>query len=183
MQSSNATRVTSSWWVPYRTPVRGATTKPGSPWLFSQPWFAVVAVGWLSMLVAAMLAAGLMLMTGCCSASAARRNVDWSVLIVIAAALGIGRAIEQTGAASLVAETLMKVGGHNPLVALAIVYGLTSLFTEIITNNAAAALLFPIATATAAQLDVNPMPFIFAIMIAASASFATPLGYQTNLMV
>ena len=144
---------------------------------------AVVAVGWLSMLVAAMLAAGLMLMTGCCSASAARRNVDWSVLIVIAAALGIGRAIEQTGAASLVAETLMKVGGHNPLVALAIVYGLTSLFTEIITNNAAAALLFPIATATAAQLDVNPMPFIFAIMIAASASFATPLGYQTNLMV
>jgi di/tricarboxylate transporter len=78
---------------------------------------------------------------------------------------------------------LLDIGGDNPWVALAVVYGLTTLFTEIITNNAAVALLFPIVMATADKLGVNPMPFIIAIMIAASASFATPLGYQTNLMV
>ena len=143
----------------------------------------VAALGWLSMLLAAMLAAGLMLMTRCCSVTAARRNVDWSVLLVIAAALGIGRALDQTGTARVIAETLLAVGGENPWVALAVVYGLTTLFTEIITNNAAVALLFPITMATANQLGVNPMPFIITIMIAASASFATPLGYQTNLMV
>ena len=144
---------------------------------------AVAAMGWLSMLLAAMLAAGLMLMTRCCSPAAARRSVDWSVLIVIAAALGIGRALDQTGTAHFIAETLLDIGGDNPWVALAVVYGLTTLFTEIITNNAAVALLFPIVMATTDKLGVNPMPFIAAIMIAASASFATPLGYQTNLMV
>ncbi|MBU0641514.1 MAG: SLC13 family permease [Planctomycetes bacterium] len=144
---------------------------------------AVAALGWLSMLVAAMLAAGLMIMTRCCSASAARRNVDWSVLVVIAAALGIGRALEETGTARVIAETLLEIGGDNPWIALAVVYGITTLFTEIITNNAAVALVFPITIATADKLAVNPMPFIVAIMIAASASFATPLGYQTNLMV
>lgn len=144
---------------------------------------SVVALGWLSMLVAAMLAAGLMIMTGCCSASTARRNVDWSVLIVIAGALGIGRALDKTGTARAIAETLLDVGGQNPWIALAVVYGLTTLFTEMITNNAAVALVFPIAMATAEKLGVNLMPFIIAIMIAGSASFATPLGYQTNLMV
>jgi di/tricarboxylate transporter len=144
---------------------------------------AVAALGWLSMLAAAMLAAGLMIMTGCCSVSAARRNVDWSVLIVIAAALGIGRALDRTGTAHVIAETLLAIGGQNPWVALAVVYGLTTLFTEIITNNAAVALLFPIVTATADKLDASYMPFVIAVMIAASASFATPLGYQTNLMV
>jgi di/tricarboxylate transporter len=143
----------------------------------------VVTLGWLSMVVAAMLAAGLMIMTRCCSASAARRSVDWSVLVVIAAALGIGQALEKTGTARVIAETLLGIAGENPWVALAVVYGLTTLFTEIITNNAAVALLFPIALATADKLGVNFMPFVMAIMIAASASFATPLGYQTNLMV
>jgi di/tricarboxylate transporter len=144
---------------------------------------AVVTFGWLSMVVAAMLAAGLMIMTRCCSASSARHSVDWSVLVVIAAALGIGQALEKTGTARVIAETLLGIAGQNPWVGLAVVYGLTTLFTEIITNNAAVALLFPIALATADKLGVNFMPFVMAIMIAASASFATPLGYQTNMMV
>ncbi len=163
-----------------------------SPRRHEKAWMAVIilaamvtvaALGWLSMLVAAMLAAGLMIMTRCCSASAARRNVDWSVVIVIAAALGIGRALDKTGTARVIAETLLEIGGPNPWIALAVVYGLTTLFTEMITNNAAVALVFPIAMATAEKLDVNLLPFIIAIMIAGSASFATPLGYQTNLMV
>ncbi|MCK4343191.1 MAG: SLC13 family permease [Phycisphaerae bacterium] len=163
-----------------------------TPRRHEKAWVAVVilaamvtaaALGWLSMLVAAMLAAGLMIMTRCCSAAAARRNVDWSVLIVIAAALGIGRALDRTGTARVIADTLLEIGGENPWIALAVIFGLTTLFTEIITNNAAAALLFPIAMATADRLGVNSMPFVAAIMIAASASFATPLGYQTNLMV
>ncbi|MFH1921595.1 MAG: SLC13 family permease [Planctomycetota bacterium] len=144
---------------------------------------AAAALGWLSMLVAAMLAAGLMILTRCCSASTARRNVNWPVLVVIAAALGIGRALDKTGAARVIAETLLAVVGENPWVALAIIYGLTTFFTEVITNNAAAALMFPVTLATAERLAVSFMPFVITIMIAASASFATPLGYQTNLMV
>ena len=163
-----------------------------SPRRHEKAWIAVIilaamviaaTLGWLSMLVAGMLAAGLMIMTRCCSVSTARHNVDWSVLIVIGAALGIGRALEQTGTAHVIAETLLGIGGDNPWIALAAVYGLTMLFTEVITNNAAVALVFPIALATADELGVNCMPFVIAIMIAASASFATPLGYQTNLMV
>ena len=137
------------------------------------------------MLTAAMLAAGAMVLTRCCTITEARRSIDWSVLIVIGAALGIGTAMDKTGAARLIAGTVIGLFGSNPhpwLLLLAI-YIVTSFFTEIITNNAAVALAFPIALATANALDVNFMPFVIAIMMAGSASFATPLGYQTNLMV
>jgi len=143
----------------------------------------VVTMNWMSMLQAAMLAAGAMLMTRCCSASVARRQVDFSLLIVIAAAIGLGSAMETTGAARVIASTLVSVAADDPWVSLAVIYGLTMLFTETITNNAAAVLVFPIALATAGRLDVSPMPYIIAIMMAASASFSTPIGYQTNLMV
>lgn len=138
---------------------------------------------WLSMLHAAMLASGLMIMTRCCSIGDARRNVDWSVLIVIAAALGLGAALDQSGAARAMAAGVLELAGGHPWLVLAAVYFVTSLLTEVITNNAAVALVFPIAYATAEQLGVRFEPFVFAIMIAGSASFATPLGYQTNMMV
>lgn len=144
---------------------------------------ACAALGVLSMLKAAMLAAGLMLITGCCSANAARRSVDWQVLLVIAAAFGLGNALEVTGLAKAIAGNLIAMGGGNPWISLAIVYFVTTAFTEMITNNAAAVLIFPIAFETALGLGVNIMPFAVAIMLAASASFATPIGYQTNLMV
>ncbi len=144
---------------------------------------ALAALEILSMLKAAMLAAGLMLITGCCSVNTARKSVDWQVLLVIAASFGIGNALEITGLAKTIAENLIALGGGNPWVSLAIVYFVTTVFTEIITNNAAAVLVFPIALETARGLGVDIMPFAIAIMLAASASFATPIGYQTNLMV
>jgi di/tricarboxylate transporter len=141
------------------------------------------AFGWLSMLNAALLAAALMLVTGCCSHANARRSIEWDVLLTIAAALGLGLALEKTGAAQALAGSLLSLAGENPWIALALVYMVTGITTEVITNNAAAALIFPIAMNTAEQLGVNVMPFVMCIMVAASASFATPIGYQTNLMV
>lgn len=143
----------------------------------------VAAIGWVSLLTAALVAAGAMLITRCCTASEARASVDWSVLIVIGAALGVGQALQSSGAAQLAAEQLLSLVGDHPWLVLLGIYLLTSLATELITNNAAVALTFPIAQVTAAQMDINFMPFVIAIMIAGSASFATPLGYQTNLMV
>lgn len=143
----------------------------------------LVTVGWLSMLESAMLAAGLMLLARCTSASEARRSVDWQVLLVIAAAFGLGTALHNSGAAAALAGWLLWLAGDDPHAALALVFLATAVFTNLITNNAAAVLMFPIALATAERLDVNIMPFAVAIMMAASASFATPIGYQTNLMV
>lgn len=141
------------------------------------------ALGWLSMLNAALLAAGLLIATRCCTSSDAQRSIDWSVLIVIGAGLGLGVAMDRSGAAKLIAERLLSVAGDHPWLALAAIYVVTSMLTEVITNNAAVALVFPIALATSKQLGVSFEPFVYAIMMAGSASFATPIGYQTNLMV
>jgi di/tricarboxylate transporter len=143
----------------------------------------LAAVGWLSMLKAAVIAAVAMLVTRCCSPGRALRSIEWSVLLVIAAALGIGKALESTGAAGAIASTLIGAAGDNPWVALTVLYGVTTLLTEVITNNAAAALMFPIGLALADRLGVSLLPFAIAVMMAASASFSTPIGYQTNLMV
>lgn len=139
--------------------------------------------GLLSMLNAAMLAAGLLIATRCISPSAARQSVDWSVLVVIAASFGLSRALEITGAAHWVAGRLLDIGGAGPWPALALVYAATMLFTAFMTNNAAAVLMFPIAAATAERLGVSVLPFAIALMMAGSNDFATPVGYQTNLMV
>jgi di/tricarboxylate transporter len=141
------------------------------------------ATGILSMLEAALVAAGLMIVSRCTTTVSARASVDWSVLLVIGAALGIGKALQTSGAAAAIAHGWLGIAGENPWLALLAVYMITNFFTEIITNNAAAVLSFPIAQATAASLGVSFWPFVVVIMVAASASFATPLGYQTNLMV
>ncbi len=105
------------------------------------------------------------------------------MLLAIAASFGVSAALEKTGAARLIAESLIGLASGNAWAALAMVYLITLLATELITNNAAAALMFPLAIATAGDLDVNSMPFVITVMMAASAGFATPIGYQTNLMV
>ena len=143
----------------------------------------VATLEWMPMLQAAMLAAGLMLLTRCISGGAARAAVDWEVLIAIAASFGLGHALEKTGAAHAIAASMIELAHSDPWVALAVVYLVTMLFTELITNNAAAVLGFPIALATSESLGVSFLPFAIGIMMAASASFSTPIGYQTNLMV
>ncbi|MBW1900993.1 MAG: SLC13 family permease, partial [Deltaproteobacteria bacterium] len=139
--------------------------------------------GVMGMLNASALAAGMMLITRCMTPAQAMRNVDWQVLLVIIAAFGIGKAMQITGAAEMIATNLVGIVAGNPWLVLAVIYGCTSLFTEMITNNAGALLMFPIAMSTAEQMGVNLMPFMIAIMMGASASFATPIGYQTNMMV
>jgi di/tricarboxylate transporter len=137
----------------------------------------------LPMFQAALLGAGAMILTKCVSIDRARRSVDWSVLIAIAASFGIGKALEVTGAAAVIANGFIGVAQGNAWWSLAVIYFVTMLFTELLSNNGAAALIFPIALATANTLGVNFMPFAIAIMISASCAFATPIGYQTNLMV
>jgi di/tricarboxylate transporter len=143
----------------------------------------VVALGWLDMLVAAMLAAGLLILTRCLHGSEARRSVDWHVLIAIAAAFGIGRAIAGTGLAERFAGAVISAAGDRPWAALAVVAALASLLNGFVTSNATAVLVFPLAVSTANDLNVSVMPFAIAVMVASAGSFATPLGYQTNLMV
>ena len=138
----------------------------------------------VGILNAALLAAALMGLTRCLSAEQARRSIDWPTLVAIGAALGVGRAIETTGLAGAAAGSMVEfLDPFGPLGVLAGVYFLTLVFTELVTNNAAAALVFPIAHSAAVGLGVSFMPFAVAVAIAASAGFATPLGYQTHLMV
>ncbi|MFA5940220.1 MAG: SLC13 family permease [Sinimarinibacterium sp.] len=139
--------------------------------------------GWTEMVTAALLGAGATLALGCVSLSAARRSIDTQVLLVIACSFALGKALETTGAAASIAQLLLTIPGDNPWFVLALAYLMTMLLTEMITNNAAAVLMYPICMAAAKSLGVSPLPFVFAVMMAASASFSTPLGYQTNLMV
>ena len=143
----------------------------------------VSAFGLLPIMEAAFLSAAAMLVTRCVTASKARRYIELPVLVVIAASFALGNAMALTGAAEGIAKILIISDQISPWMALALVYLLTAVFTEVITNNAAAVLMFPIAMAIAESLGVSYLPFVISIMFAASASFITPLGYQTNMMV
>jgi di/tricarboxylate transporter len=112
------------------------------------------------------------------------KAISWDVLITIACAFAISKAMQNSGAAESLARTTINFSyGFGPIGVLAALYIITAISTEILTNNAAAALVFPIALAAAHQLNIDPKPFFVTIAIAASASFATPIGYQTNLIV
>lgn len=157
--------------------------KSGTAWAILGLMVTTAAFGIFSMFQASFLAAGLMIVTGCVNASVAKDYIDWSVLLVIASSLGIGGALEFTGAATELAEGFLGYTSQHPYLALAGVYLSTWILTELITNNAAAVLIFPIAISLANSFGVAYMPFVMTIIMAASASFSTPIGYQTNLMV
>ncbi len=137
----------------------------------------------VAILPAAFMAAIAMIGLRCCSTREARRSIDWPVLIVIGSAIGIGNALGKSGAAAGIADSLLSLAQEHPLGSLAAIYLATMLCTEMITNNAAAVLMFEIGWKAAQGLGVSEMPFVIAVMIAASASFMTPFGYQTNMMV
>ena len=135
------------------------------------------------MVAAALVAACAVVALRCISSTEARRAIEWDSLLLIAASFGLARAMEKTGLAEAVAHSMIAAAGDQPHLVLAALYVVTMLFTELMSNNAAAVLTFPIAWQTAADLGVNPMPFIMAMTVAASCGFATPMGYQTNLMI
>ncbi len=137
----------------------------------------------VDILLSATVAALAVLATGCIGLRDARRSIDLRLLVVIASAFALGTAVASTGLAAAVAATLQRWGGGDPMTTLVLVYVLTVLFTELLSHSAAAILVFPIGLAAAQQLGVHPMPFVMAVMVGASASFMTPLGYQTNMMV
>ncbi len=110
--------------------------------------------------------------------------ITWDILITIASALAISTAMTNSGLADWVAKGLIGMANDcSPVVIMAVLFIVTNLITELITNNAAAAFAFPVALSVATQLGVDPMPFIVAICIAASCSFSSPIGYQTNMIV
>lgn len=112
------------------------------------------------------------------------KYISWDILITIACAFAISKAMVNSGVADAVAHFIIGMSHHyGPHVLLAAVFIITNLFTELITNNAAAALAFPLALSISSQMGVSPMPFFVVICMAASASFSTPIGYQTNLIV
>ncbi len=144
-----------------------------------------VAAGFgVSIVTTAFLGALAMVATGCLTWAQARRSVDLSVLLVIVAALGLGKAIETSGLAAALATHVTGVSAtFGPLAVVAATYVVTSLLTEVITNNAAAALMLGVGLAAAQATGVPPEAFAVAVAAAASASFLTPVGYQTNMMV
>ena len=140
----------------------------GAPDMFF--WAAIVAV--------------IMAFTGIFPAKKYTKFISWDILVTIASAFAISRAMILSGLADAIAAGVISLCSTlSPHAVLALIYIITNIITEIITNNAAAAFAFPIALSAASQLSVNPMPFCVAIAIAASASFCTPIGYQTNTIV
>ena len=112
------------------------------------------------------------------------KYISWDILITIASAFAISRAMQNSGMADAVASWAVELSkAHSPIVLLGVVFVITNLFTELMTNNAAAALAFPISLSIASHMGVSPMPFFVTICKAASSSFSTPIGYQTNLIV
>jgi di/tricarboxylate transporter len=132
----------------------------------------------------AVIGAVVVMMTRCVDPEEAFDAIDWRILFLIFGMLGLSMGMEETGTARLIVETVVgAVGGIGPIAILAAVYVLTSALTEMVSNNAVAVVIGPIVIALAIELGYDPRPFIMAVMFAASASFATPIGYQTNTFV
>lgn len=144
----------------------------------------LMTTGVMPIVLSATLTAVLMVVLGCISAGDARQSVEWQVLITIAAAFGVGTALQNSGAATVIAASLVEATREwGPIAAIAVIYLLGSIMTELITNNAAAVLMFPFCLETARLYEASPLPFLMTLILSASASFMTPIGYQTNMMV
>lgn len=145
---------------------------------------AVAAFNVLPIVLTALLGVMAMIFTRCLRADEAYQAVDWRVILLLACMIPLGTAMQETGLARWIADNV--VGQVSPLGALATlsaIYLLTAILTEFMSNNAAAVLMAPIAISTARTVDSDPLPFLLAVMFAASTAFSTPLGYQTNTMV
>ena len=132
----------------------------------------------------ALIAAVLVVLTGCLDPAEAYESIDWSILLLIVGMLGLGEALGETGAITMITKHIIDVFGNmGPHILLASVYLFAAVLTEFVANNAVAVILTPIVIALAESLGLSPRPFLVAVMFAASASFSTPIGYQTNTYV
>ncbi len=166
---------------------------PGSDFRFSKLPVAILiflgviaaaAFQKLDIVLAALLGALLMVLMRCISLRHAYLAVDWRIVILIGGTLALGTAMEKTGTANAIADSLVAwFGAQGPVALIAVLYLLTLGMTELMSNNATAALLTPIAISIAHQGGWDPRPFAFCVAFAASCSFLTPIGYQTNTMV
>ncbi len=154
-------------------------------WLCCTNFLATDGVwsGFSSTAMAAVTIAVLMILTRCLPVSDARTAVNLPLIMTIAGALGLALALDRSGADDAIASGIVSVVGLNPMTLLVVVYLLSVLATEMISNTAVAALMLPLAVQIASMAGVSPRPYIMAITLAASLSFLSPIGYQTNLMV
>ncbi|MBI5690990.1 MAG: SLC13 family permease [Verrucomicrobia bacterium] len=145
--------------------------------------------GWVPIELGAIGGAILLCLTGCIKPKEAYESIEWNLLFVIFGMLALGIAMQQTGAAAWLAQNVVAGVEHvapataKPIIMLACVYLVTMVLTELLSNNAVAALMIPIALGIAAEAGLAARPFVIAVTIAASAAFATPIGYQTNTYV
>ncbi len=163
------------------------------PFRKSKAAIAVAAIGTvvvlssleiLPIVSAALIAAVAVVLTGCLDPAEAYESIEWPILFLIVGMLGLGGALDATGAVAFVAAHLVELlGNTGPHVLLGAIYLLATLLTEVVTNNAVAIILTPIVISIAEAVGLSPRPFIVAVMFAASASFCTPIGYQTNTYV
>lgn len=145
---------------------------------------AAASLGLVDILVCSMTAAFLMILTGCMRLRDAYGAVDAKVLLLIIGTIALGGALQKTGAAGVYSDAVLRMfAGAGPQVVLAVVILLTSLLSHFLSNNSAAVLLVPVAISAASGLGADPRPFLVGICFGASACFATPIGYQTNLLV
>lgn len=171
----------------------GLTAPTFRPFRRDRQWVAVAAIAGVVLGATlnlapiptlALIGATLVVLTGCLEPEDAFQSVRWSILIMIYGMLAVGQAMQTTGAAAMVIDAVVSLAaGLGPWGMLAILYLATVLLTEIMSNNATAILMTPIAVGLAGQLGVDPRPFVVAVLVAASNGYATPIGYQTNTFV
>ncbi|HEU65153.1 MAG TPA: SLC13 family permease [Chloroflexi bacterium] len=141
-------------------------------------------LGILPIMLAAIIGAVAMVVTRCLTIEEAYQAIDWKIIFLLGGLLPLGLALEQSGAAAWMVNNLLgPIAGAQPVVLLAVIYILTAVMTEVMSNVATAAILAPVAFTAAVAINVDPRPFLVAITFAASTSFTTPIGYQTNTMI
>ena len=144
---------------------------------------ALSALGVMPLLQCAFLAAGAMLICRCCNTEQAMKAINWDILMVFAGSAVLGLAIQKTGIAAWLANGILDVCGTNPLVVMTAVCLVGTFITEFISNTAAGAMFFPIMYEAAEKMGYDPFPFLVALMISVSSSFATPIGSPTHMLV
>jgi di/tricarboxylate transporter len=144
----------------------------------------IIAALGVPILVTSIVGCVLMVLTGCLKVNELHESVRWDVIFLLAGVIPLGLALERTGGAQLLANLAAKSAEYaSPLVVLSVFYVIAMILTELISNNATVVVMVPVGVATATALGLDPKAFVLAIMFAASTSFSTPVGYQTNTMI